>query len=175
MPHHLTKTLTRVICQTFIFPTWRKLNGWWKPSDGLPNLLTGVAKAANGSPFPTYSYTLNFTEATTFPNVVVCGLTPVACKGLFDLVVDVVAAGNSIEIGTELLGLFDGEQRARFISVDMNEWGHLFATATSWYKAKPFLWCSCYGPTAMDFCQVKWASISASRLLSRSWGRHAFR
>jgi hypothetical protein len=98
----------------------------------------GVAKAASGAPFPTYSYTLNFTEVTTFPNIVVCGLTPVACKGLFDLVVDVVAAGNSIEIGAELLGLFDGEQRARFIAVNMSEWGHLFATASSWYKAKPF-------------------------------------
>jgi len=98
----------------------------------------GVAKAANGSPFPTYSYTLNFTEVTAFPNVVVCGLTPVACKGLFDLVVDVVAAGNDIEIGAALLGLFDGEQRARFVPVAMNDWGHLFATATSWYKAKSF-------------------------------------
>ena len=68
----------------------------------------------------------------------VCGLTPVACKGLLDIVVDVVAAGNSIEIGAELLGLFDGEQRARFVAVNMNEWGHLFATAYSWYKAKPF-------------------------------------
>jgi hypothetical protein len=97
----------------------------------------GVAKAANGSPFPTYSYTLNFTEVTSFPNIVVCGLTPVACKGLFDLVVD-VAAGNDIEIGAELLGLFDGEQRARFVPVAMSDWGHLFATATSWYKAKSF-------------------------------------
>jgi len=97
----------------------------------------GVAKAANGSPFPTYSYSLNFTEVTSFPNVVVCGLTPVACKGLFDLVVD-VAAGNDIEIGAELLGLFDGEQRARFVPVAMSDWGHLFATATSWYKTKSF-------------------------------------
>lgn len=98
----------------------------------------GVAKAASGAPFSAYSYTLNFTEVTAFPDVVVCGLAPVACKGLFDLVVDVVAAGNSIEIGAELLGLFDGEQRARFVPVAMDDWGHLFATATSWYKKKSF-------------------------------------
>jgi len=107
--------------------------GW-----AMESVDPGSFVAAGGAPFPSYSYTVNFTEVTAFPNVVVCGLTPVACKGLFDLVVDVVAAGNTIEIGTEILGLFDGEQRAKFIPVSLLQWGSLFATATAWHKAKPF-------------------------------------
>ena len=113
---------------------WMIENAGW----AIESIDPGSQATEEGVPLPPYSYTINFDEFLTFPNVVVCGLTPVACRGLFDMVVDIVStmttAGQEIEIGADLLGLFDGEQRARFVHVDMSKWGSLFGTATAWYR-----------------------------------------
>jgi hypothetical protein len=87
---------------------------------------------------PTYSYTVNFPAALAMPEVVILGLTPVACRGLFDLVADVVGSGQAISIGAEIVGLFDGEQRAKFVAVDSSSQGHLFTSAASWHKGRQF-------------------------------------
>ena len=108
-------------------------NGW-----AIESVPPGASTTADGAPMPTYSYTVNFPAAFAMGEVVILGLTPVACRGLFDLIADVCGSGQSIDIGADVVGLFDGEQRARFVLVDMSTHEHLFTSATSWHKNQPF-------------------------------------
>ena len=103
-------------------------NGW-----AIESVPPGASTTPDGVPMPTYSYTVNFPAAFAMPEVVILGLTPVACRGLFDLVADVVGSGQEINIG-----LFDGDQRAKFVVVDLSRHGDLFASAASWHKGRPF-------------------------------------
>lgn len=108
-------------------------NGW-----AIESVPPGASTTSDGAPMPTYSYTVNFPAAFAMPEVLVLGLTPVACRGLFDLIADVRGSGQSMEIDTEIVGLFDGEQRAKFVVVDTSAHGHLFASAASWHKGRAF-------------------------------------
>ena len=108
-------------------------NGW-----AIESVPPGASTWAEGVPMPTYSYTVNFPAAFGMPEVVILGLTPVACRGLFDLIADVLGSGQTIEIGAEIVGLFDGEQRAKFVDVDMSIHGQMFASAGSWHKGRAF-------------------------------------
>lgn len=85
-------------------------------------------------PVPGYSYTIGFPAAFGFAEVLVFGLTPIAAKGLFDLVADLLAGGTQIPVGVELTGLFDNELRCLFAPIDLEQWGDLTATATAWYR-----------------------------------------
>lgn len=85
-----------------------------------------------------YTYTIGLTADTGFPELAVFGLTPVAAKGLIGLVVDAVRGGTEIPLEVDLVGLLDNELRCRFSTVDLDRWGPLFATATSWYRGQPF-------------------------------------
>jgi Domain of unknown function (DUF4262) len=89
-------------------------------------------------PTPAYAYTIGLPELVDFPEIVICGLTPVAARGLLDLVIDMLRNGTEVPIGVELVGLFDNELRCIFASVDMDAWGPWFATAISWYRGQPF-------------------------------------
>lgn len=108
-------------------------NGW-----AIESVPPGSLMTSDGVPMPTYSYTVNFPARFSMPEVVVLGLTPVACRGLFDLVAEVCGSGQRIEIGAEIVGLFDGEQRAKFATVDPERWMPLFASAASWHKGSGF-------------------------------------
>jgi len=108
-------------------------NGW-----AIESVPPGASTTVDGVPMPTYSYTVNFPTAYSMPEVVIVGLTPVACRGLFDLVADVCGSGQSIELDSEIVGLFDGEQRARFVLVNRSAYGHLFPSAASWHKGRAF-------------------------------------
>lgn len=108
-------------------------NGW-----AIESVPPGSLTTSDGAPLPTYSYTVNFPARFGMPEIVILGLTPVACRGLFDLVADVCGSGQAIEIGAEIVGLFDGEQRAKFVAVDMAAWSPLFASAVSWHKGSSF-------------------------------------
>lgn len=108
-------------------------NGW-----AIESVPAGTGELAAGVPMPTYSYTVNFPQACAMPEVVILGLTPVACRGLFDLIADVCGSGQAIEIGAEIVGLFDGEQRAKFAHVDVSAHRRLFASALSWHKGSAF-------------------------------------
>jgi len=57
---------------------------------------------------------------------------------LFDLLADVCGSGQAIEIGSEVVGLFDGEQRAKFVPVDVTKHVQLFASAAGWHKGASF-------------------------------------
>ncbi len=85
-------------------------------------------------PRPAYEYTIGLTELTGFPEIAVFGLTPVAARGLFGLVVDMLQGGTEIPLGTELVGLFDNDLRCVFAPVDLEAWGAWFATGLSWHK-----------------------------------------
>ena len=108
-------------------------NGW-----AIESVPAGTGELAAGVPMPTYSYTVNFPHACAMPEVVVLGLTPVACRGLFDLIADVCGSGQSIDIGSEIVGLFDGEQRAKFVPVDVAAHAQFFASAVGWHKGSAF-------------------------------------
>ena len=97
-----------------------------------------AADVEHDPPTPGYAYSIGMTDAVGFPDVVVFGLTPVAAKGLIELVADACRGGTEIPLGVELVGLLDNELRCIFAPVDLDVWGAYFATATSWYRGAPF-------------------------------------
>lgn len=114
--------------------TWMvETNGW-----AIESIPAGSCEFASGVPMPTYSYTVNFPRACAMPEVVILGLTPVACRGLFDLIADVCGSGQAIEVGAEIVGLFDGEQRAKFLPVNVSIHEKLFASAHGWHGGSAF-------------------------------------
>jgi hypothetical protein len=69
-------------------------------------------------PLPRYAYTIGFEDRFDFPEVCVFGLSPVACRGLFDLVADALAGGTELPIGPAFIGLLDGGQPCALLPVD---------------------------------------------------------
>jgi len=89
-------------------------------------------------PVPGYAYTIGFPESFGFPELLIFGLTPVAARGLVDLVADLLRGGTEIPIGVELVGLFDNELRCLFAPVDLATWGELVDVAISWHRGPSF-------------------------------------
>lgn len=89
-------------------------------------------------PRPAYAYSIGLPAAVEFPEVVVFGLTPVAVRGLVELVADARRGGTEIPLGAELVGLLDNDLRCVFAPVDLDSWGGWFSTLTSWYAGEPF-------------------------------------
>lgn len=87
---------------------------------------------------PGYAYTIGFPERFDFPEVAIFGLTPVAAKGLLDLVASQLDAGVEIPIDVPLVGLFDNDLRCLFASIDMDQWSHLLATGVMWHRGAGF-------------------------------------
>ena len=54
------------------------------------------------------------------------GLSPVACRGLFDLVADALDGGTDLPIGAPFIGLLDGGQPCAFLPVDVATCGAMF-------------------------------------------------
>lgn len=96
------------------------------------------ARTDTDPPVPGYAYTIGFPAAFSFPEVLVFGLTPVATRGLLDMIADLLRDGTEIPVGVELVGLFDNDLRSLFAPVDIGEWGELVGTATAWYRGAPF-------------------------------------
>lgn len=69
-------------------------------------------------PMPTYSYTIGLQDRFGFPEVLIFGLKPVACRGLFGMIVDALAGGTEFPIGQAFIGLLDGQQAAAFLPID---------------------------------------------------------
>lgn len=69
-------------------------------------------------PIPRYAYTIGLEERFGFPELVLFGLAPVACRGLFGLVVDALAGGTELPVGAAFIGLLDGGQPSAFLIVD---------------------------------------------------------
>lgn len=77
-------------------------------------------------PFPRYAYTIGFEDQFTFPEVCVVGLSPVACRGLFDLLADALRGGTDLPIGAAFVGLLDGDQPCALLPVDGASTAELF-------------------------------------------------
>jgi hypothetical protein len=84
-----------------------------------------------------YVYTIGFPEAFDFPELVLFGLQPVAARGLFDMIADLLRSGTQIPIGVVLTGLFDNDLRCVFAEVDAAD-ASLFVTAQAWRRGAPF-------------------------------------
>ena len=97
-----------------------------------------AAQPDHEPPVAGYIYTIGFPKAFDFPEVLLFGLQPVAARGLFDLLADLLRGGTEIPLGVELTGLFDNDLRCVFAPVDLVVWGQLFATALAWYRRAPF-------------------------------------
>lgn len=69
-------------------------------------------------PMPTYSYTVGLEDRFGFPEVCIFGLKPVACRGLFAMVVDALAGGTEFPVGAAFIGLLDSGQACGFLPVD---------------------------------------------------------
>ncbi|MFM7125869.1 MAG: DUF4262 domain-containing protein [Actinomycetota bacterium] len=89
-------------------------------------------------PRPGYAYSIGIPHRFAFTEIVVFGLTPVAAKGLVDLVLEQVGAGVDIPRGVPLTGLFDNDLRCVFADVDLTVHGHLFETARRWHRGLDF-------------------------------------
>lgn len=85
-----------------------------------------------------YCYTVGVAQRWECADIVVFGLTPVASKGLLELVLEHVANGAHIPRGVPLSGLLDNELRCFFADVDTAVHGGKFATAQSWYRSTDF-------------------------------------
>lgn len=81
-------------------------------------------------PFPRYAYTIGFEDRFAFPEVCIVGLSPVACRGLFDLVADALAGGTDLPIGPPFVGLLDDEQPCALLPVDPAATADLFPSLT---------------------------------------------
>lgn len=81
-------------------------------------------------PFPRYAYTIGFEDRFGFPEVCIVGLSPVACRGLFDLVADALAGGTELPIGDAFIGLLEGEQPCALLPVDPETTADLFPSLT---------------------------------------------
>ncbi len=78
-----------------------------------------VAGRADTDPaLPRYAFTVGFEDRFAFPEVCVVGLSPVACRGLFDLVADALAGGTQLPVGPPFIGLLDGGQPCAFLPID---------------------------------------------------------
>jgi len=97
-----------------------------------------AAQPDSDPPVAGYVYTIGFPEAFGFPEVVLFGLQPVAARGLFDMVADLLRGGTEIPLGVELTGLFDNDLRCVFAPVDLEVAGALFATAVAWRRGAAF-------------------------------------
>jgi hypothetical protein len=88
-------------------------------------------------PVPSYAYSIGLPAAVNFCDIAVFGLTPVAARGLIELVVDACRGGTEIPLGTELLGLLDNELRCLFAPIDPDLCGTWFPIAAQWYGDEP--------------------------------------
>lgn len=89
-------------------------------------------------PTPAYSYTIGLPGFVGFPEIVVCGLTPVASRGLVGMIVDLLVGGTEIPVDANLVGILDGEQRCRFAPVDVTIWGAMFPAAVEFHGDAPW-------------------------------------
>ena len=108
------------------------------------------ANIATDPPLPPYAYTIGLEDRFGFPEVCLFGLAPVACRGLFGLVVDALAGGTEFPFDAAFIGLLDGGQPAAFLTVDAEGCAGLFPALTD-HRAGEGL-----DPTAFRMVQLAW-------------------
>lgn len=89
-------------------------------------------------PSPAYAYSIGVPELCQFPEILVCGLTPVAANGLISLVIDARRGNTEIPLGVELIGLLDNDLRCLFAPLDPASAASWCPTAAAWYRGREF-------------------------------------
>ena len=85
-------------------------------------------------PSPGFVYTIGFPERFGFPEVVIFGLTPVASKGILDLVAQQLEAGVTVPLDVPIVGLLDNDLRCVFATIDEDRSEGFFATGRAWHR-----------------------------------------
>lgn len=85
-------------------------------------------------PLPRYAYTIGLEDLVGFPELCLFGLKPVACRGLFGLVVDALAGGTELPIGAPFVGLLDGGQACALLEVDASAAAGMFPALTEHHR-----------------------------------------
>ena len=101
-------------------------------------------------PFPRYAYTIGFQERFGFPEICVVGLSPVACRGLFDLLADALSGGTELPVGAAFIGLLDGGQPCALLPVDSAANAELFPSLTEHHTLAG------RAPAAFEMVQLIW-------------------
>jgi Domain of unknown function (DUF4262) len=95
-------------------------------------------------PMAGYSYTVGFTSAFDFPEVVVFGLQPVAASGLLNDIAEMLRDGTPIPVGALFVGLLTGELRSGLFAIEPPQ-PALFPTLGAWFER-----------TDIDVVQLMW-------------------
>jgi hypothetical protein len=101
-------------------------------------------------PLPRYAYTVGVEDRFGFPELCVVGLSPVACRGLFDLVVDALAGGTDLPVGVAFVGLLDGDQPCALLPVDATSVAEMFPSLTEHHRLAG------QAPDAFEMVQLTW-------------------
>jgi hypothetical protein len=84
------------------------------------------SRDGDGAGFPSYAYTVGFEDRFGFPEVCVVGLSPVACRGLFDVVAGALAGGTDLPVAAPFVGLLEGGQPCAFLPVEVASCSSMF-------------------------------------------------
>ena len=105
-------------------------------------------------PLPRYAFTVGFEDRFGFPEVCVVGLSPVACRGLFDLLADALAGGTELPVGQAFVGLLEGEQPCALLAVDAAGTADMFPSLVEHHvlAGEP--------PSAFRMVQLVWPDAS---------------
>jgi hypothetical protein len=95
-------------------------------------------------PRPGYTYTIGFEATFDHPEVVIFGLTPVAARGLLEMIATHLEAGGEIPVGV-FVGLLDNDLPAAMLPIQMPDHSDLFAGAAEFngrddFRIRQFLW-----------------------------------
>jgi hypothetical protein len=111
---------------------------------------TVPARADIDPPLPRYAFTVGFEDRFDFPEVCVVGLSPVACRGLFDLVADALAGGTVLPIGQPFIGLLDGGQPCALLPMDAAMTAEMFPSLAEHHVLAG------EGPADFQIVQLAW-------------------
>jgi hypothetical protein len=118
--------------------------------------IEAVPARDGSSEFPSYAYTVGIESRFGFPEVVVVGLSPVACRGLFDLLVGALAGGTELPVGAPFIGLLDGGQPCALLPVDVESCAGMFSSLTEHHALAGG------APTAFRLVQLTWPDATGA-------------
>jgi hypothetical protein len=116
-------------------------------------LDTGADRPASDPPLPHYAFTIGFEDRFDFPEVCVVGLSPVACRGLFDLLADALGGGTELPIGAAFIGLLDGGQPCALLPVDAAAFVDMFPSLAEHHTLAG------EAPDAFRMVQLAWPDV----------------
>lgn len=88
-------------------------------------------------PRPAYSYTVGLGRLVSYPDIMLCGLSPSAANGLLSMIVGLLAGGTDLPVGPELVGVLDNDLRCRLAPIADDRMSAWMPLAPAWYAAHP--------------------------------------